>query len=54
MLLFGGVGAIAGPVIAAVANILFRVFFPKKAAKKNPRGNQPDADKRDEQTSARD
>ena len=34
MLLFGGVGVIVGPAIAAVANILFRVFFPKKAGKK--------------------
>ena len=36
LLLFGGVGAILGPVIAAVANVLFRVFFPRKATKQKP------------------
>lgn len=40
MLLFGGVGAIVGPAIAAVANILFRVFFPKRAAKNDARGKR--------------
>ncbi len=30
LVLFGGVGVILGPVIAAVANVLFRVFFRKK------------------------
>jgi len=53
MLLFGGVGAIVGPAIAAVANILFRVFFPKKAAKKPRQGGRPDAGGQNEQTSAR-
>lgn len=33
LLLFGGVGVIIGPAIAAVANVLFRVFFPRKSAK---------------------
>ena len=31
LILFGGVGMILGPVIAAVANVLFRVFFKKKS-----------------------
>lgn len=30
LLLFGGAGMILGPVIAAVANVLFRVFFPRR------------------------
>lgn len=30
LILFGGAGLIIGPVIAAVANVLFRVFFKKK------------------------
>ena len=30
LILFGGAGMIIGPVIAAVANVLFRVFFAKK------------------------
>jgi predicted PurR-regulated permease PerM len=30
LVLFGGAGMILGPVIAAVANVLFRVFFRKK------------------------
>jgi len=30
LILFGGVGMILGPVIAAVSNVLFRVFFKKK------------------------
>ena len=30
LILFGGAGMILGPVIAAVANVLFRVFFKKK------------------------
>lgn len=34
LILFGAAGAIIGPAIAAVANILFRVLFPKKSAKK--------------------
>ena len=42
MLLFGGVGAIVGPAIAAVANILFRVFFPKRAAKGDAHGKRAD------------
>ncbi|MEA4869782.1 MAG: AI-2E family transporter [Christensenella sp.] len=32
LLLFGGAGMILGPVIAAVANVIFRVFFKKKAS----------------------
>ncbi len=30
LIFFGGVGMILGPIIAAVANVLFRVFFKKK------------------------
>ena len=30
LILFGGAGMILGPVIAAVANVLYRVFFKKK------------------------
>ena len=30
LILFGGAGMIIGPVIAAVANVIFRVFFKKK------------------------
>ena len=30
LILFGGAGRILGPVIAAVANVLYRVFFKKK------------------------
>jgi len=33
LVLFGGAGVIIGPVIAAVANVLFRVLFPRKNAK---------------------
>lgn len=36
LVLFGGAGVILGPVIAAVANVLFRVFFPRKAEKPMP------------------
>lgn len=46
LLLFGGVGVIIGPAIAAVANVLFRVFFPRKTAKVAPEGAasvKPDA-----------
>ena len=32
LVLFGAAGMIIGPVIAAVANVLFRVFFPRKNA----------------------
>ena len=42
LLLFGGVGAIIGPVIAAVANVLFRVFFPKKTTKKKLENGAPE------------
>ena len=31
LILFGGAGMIFGPVIAAVANVIFRVFFQKKS-----------------------
>ena len=31
LILLGGAGMILGPVIAAVANVIFRVFFKKKA-----------------------
>ncbi|MDD4312499.1 MAG: AI-2E family transporter, partial [Eubacteriales bacterium] len=31
LILFGGAGMILGPVIAAIANVLFRVFFKKKS-----------------------
>lgn len=40
LIVFGAAGAIIGPAIAAVANILFRVLFPKKSAKK---AEQPEA-----------
>ena len=30
LLLFGGAGVIVGPVIAAVANVIFRVVFRRK------------------------
>ena len=33
LVLFGAAGVIIGPAIAAVANVLFRVFFPRKTAK---------------------
>ncbi len=33
LILFGGAGIILGPVIAAVANVLYRVFIQKKAKK---------------------
>ena len=36
LILFGGAGMIIGPVIAAVANVLFRVFFKKKTQVQNP------------------
>ena len=36
LLLFGGAGMILGPIIAAVANVLFRVFFKKKTQAQNP------------------
>ena len=39
LILFGGAGAIIGPVVAAVANVLFRVFFPKKPTKVKPASN---------------
>ena len=50
MLLFGGVGAILGPVIAAVANVLFRVFFPRKATKQKSESSASDAAKTDTQS----
>lgn len=36
LLAFGAAGAIAGPAIAAVANIVFRVLFKRKAAQDKP------------------
>ena len=36
LILFGGAGMILGPVIAAVANVLFRVFFKKKTQAQKP------------------
>ena len=42
LILFGGAGMILGPVIAAVANVLFRVFFPRKVAKKKPENGAPE------------
>ena len=35
LILFGGAGMIIGPVIAAVANVIYRVFFKKKAQEKD-------------------
>jgi len=50
LLLFGGVGAILGPVIAAVANVLFRVFFPRRPTKQKPDSSVPDASNTDVKT----
>lgn len=44
LILFGAMGAIIGPAIAAVANILFRVLLPKKAAKKSAPPEASDAE----------
>jgi predicted PurR-regulated permease PerM len=44
------VGAILGPVIAAVANVLFRVFFPRKAAKQKLESSIPDVSETDEKS----
>lgn len=35
LVLFGGAGMILGPMIAAVANVIFRVFFKKKTAEES-------------------
>lgn len=51
LLLFGGAGAIIGPVIAAVANVLFRVLLKKRAAVPKPAAdapNDPNADEKQE------
>ena len=35
LVLFGGAGMILGPVIAAIASVIYRVFFKKKAQEKD-------------------
>jgi predicted PurR-regulated permease PerM len=46
LILFGGAGMIIGPVIAAVANVIFRVFFTKKAkTQSEAQSPAPDATK---------
>ena len=49
LIFFGGAGMILGPVIAAVANVIFRVFFKKKAQAKNSAATPP-PDKTEEET----
>ena len=49
LIFFGGAGMILGPVIAAVANVIFRVFFKKKAQAKNNAATPP-PDKTEEET----
>ncbi|NLI54228.1 MAG: AI-2E family transporter [Clostridiales bacterium] len=44
LILFGGAGVILGPVIAAVANVLFRVFLKKKAGKPASNADIPPED----------
>ncbi len=41
LIFFGGAGIILGPVIAAVANVLFRVFFKKKPQKDTAKETKP-------------
>lgn len=43
LVLFGGAGMILGPVIAAVANVIFRVFFQKNARGKSGAQTPPSA-----------
>ena len=45
LILFGGAGMIIGPVIAAVANVTFRVFFKKKTQAQDSAQTPPDAAK---------
>ncbi len=46
LILFGGAGMIIGPVIAAVANVIYRVFFAKKTkAQSDAQEPAPDATK---------
>jgi len=47
LILFGGAGMILGPVIAAVANVLFRVFFKKKT-KAQDSAKAPDTQKEEQ------
>jgi predicted PurR-regulated permease PerM len=44
LILFGGAGMILGPVIAAVANVIFRVFFKKKT-QSDAQASAPDTNK---------
>ena len=44
LILFGGAGMILGPVIAAVANVLFRVFFKKKSQEQSSAKAPPSLD----------
>ncbi len=48
LLLFGGAGVIVGPVIAAVANVLFRVLFKKQTATSKPAEVMPNDPNTDE------
>lgn len=45
LILFGGVGAIAGPAVAALANILFRVLRGEPSAPAEPGGECPAAER---------
>ena len=49
LIFFGGAGMILGPVIAAVANVIFRVFFKKKTQTKDG-AQTPPPDKTEEET----
>lgn len=44
LIVFGAAGAIIGPAIAAVANILFRVLIPKKSAKRTAPSEASDSE----------
>ncbi len=48
LVIFGAAGVIIGPAIAAVANVLFRVFFPRKAASTAAAGAAPEQTAADE------
>ena len=48
LILFGGVGMILGPVIAAVANVIFRVFFRKKTQAQDPATESQSPDQKTE------
>lgn len=50
LIFFGGAGIILGPVIAAVANVLFRVFFKKKTQKNTTKATRPLPDEEQNRT----